>query len=84
MNTPTMGLAEAAKTLKIHPHSMEKLIRSGEIAAGKVGRSYVLLSHDVLAYAEKVILQQTSDRIRGHKPTVRRSPKSGRQVTSSY
>src|SRR5690606_2564113 len=30
----TMGLAEAADTLKIHPHSLEKLIRAGEISAG--------------------------------------------------
>lgn len=59
-----MGLAEAAATLKIHPHSLEKLIRSGEIAAGKVGRAYVLMTCDVLAYAENIILMQTADRLR--------------------
>lgn len=68
MTTHTMGLAEAAETLKIHPHSLEKLIRSGEIAAGKVGRAYVLMTRDVLAYAEKIIINQTADRLR-NRPT---------------
>lgn len=73
--TPTMSLIEAAKALKIHPHSLEKMIRAGDIAAGKVGRAYVLMTRDVLAYAEKVILQQTADRLRS-KP----SPHRGRKV----
>jgi excisionase family DNA binding protein len=63
-NTPiTMSLLEAASTLKIHPHTAEKLIRTGKIPAGKIGRSYVLLSRDVLTYAEKIIIQQTTDRL---------------------
>lgn len=65
---PTMSLAEAANTLKIHPHTLEKIIRDGEIPAGKVGRSYLMLTRDVLAYAEKIILQQTADRL-GSRPT---------------
>lgn len=73
--TPTMSLIEAADTLKIHPHSLEKLIRAGDIAAGKVGRAYVLLTRDVISYAEKVIIQQTADRLRA-KP----SPHRGRKV----
>ncbi|WP_226467064.1 helix-turn-helix domain-containing protein [Hydrogenophaga taeniospiralis] len=58
-----MSLLEAASTLKIHPHTAEKLIRTGKIPAGKIGRSYVLLSRDVLTYAEKIIIQQTADRL---------------------
>ena len=46
---PTMNLKEAAETLKIHPHSMEKIIRAGHIPAGRVGRAYVLMTRDVLA-----------------------------------
>lgn len=61
--SPTMSLAEAADALKIHPHSLEKLIRAGEINAGKVGRAYVLMTRDVLAYVEKVIIQQTAARL---------------------
>lgn len=72
---PTMSLSEAAETLKIHPHSLEKMIRAGDIAAGKVGRAYVLLTRDVVAYAEKIILQQTADRLRKQP-----SPHRGRKV----
>ncbi|GEM_PF-1343082 len=75
---PTMSLAEAADTLKIHPHSLEKMIRAGDIAAGKIGRAYVLLTRDVLAYAEKVIMRDTADRIRAS----RSSPQRGRKIAS--
>ena len=46
---PTMNITEAADTLKIHPHSLEKIIRAGRIPAGRVGRAYVLMTRDVLA-----------------------------------
>lgn len=63
-STPiTMSLLEAASTLKIHPHTAEKLIRTGKIPAGKIGRSYVLLSRDVLMYAERIIIRQTAERL---------------------
>lgn len=75
--SPTMSLTEAAAALKIHPHTLEKLIRSGEIAAGKPGRAYVLLTRDVLAYAEKIILRDTADILRS-----RPSPKRGRKVAA--
>lgn len=61
--SPTMGLAEAADTLHIHPHSLEKLIRAGDIPAGKVGRAYLLMTRDVVAYAEKIVLAQTAERL---------------------
>lgn len=73
---PTMSLLEAAETLQLHPHTLEKLIRAGDIPAGKPGRAYVLMTRDVLAYAEKVILQQTADRLRA-KPN--KGARSGRQ-----
>ena len=51
-----MNLKEAAETLKIHPHSLEKIIRAGRIPAGRVGRAYVLMTRDVLAYAGIITL----------------------------
>ncbi len=77
--SPTMSLVEAADTLKMHPHTLEKLIRAGEIAAGKPGRSYVLLTRDVLAYAEKIILRDTADRIRAARAA---SPQRGRKIAT--
>ena len=53
---PTMNITEAADTLKIHPHSLEKIIRAGDIPAGRVGRAYVLMTRDVLAYAGIITL----------------------------
>ena len=53
---PTMNITEAADTLKIHPHSLEKIIRDGRIPAGRVGRAYVLMTRDVLAYAGIITL----------------------------
>ena len=68
-----MNLKEAAETLKIHPHSMEKIIRAGHIPAGRVGRAYVLMTRDVLAYAERIIIDQTAGRI--HASTTRAARK---------
>lgn len=72
---PTMSVIEAAKTLQIHPHTLEKMIRAGDIAAGKVGRAYVLMTRDVLAYAEKIIMRDTADRLRA-----RPSPQRGGKI----
>ena len=58
---PTMNITEAADTLKIHPHSLEKIIRAGDIPAGRVGRAYVLMTRDVLAYAGIITLLKIND-----------------------
>ena len=64
-----MDVSQAAETLKIHPHSLEKLIRRGDIAAGKIGRAYVLMTKDVLAYVEAIIVKQTSQRLYNKRKT---------------
>ncbi|MBK5571299.1 helix-turn-helix domain-containing protein [Ensifer sp. SSB1] len=63
MNTPTVGLTGAAEILHVHPKTVEDLIRAGTIPAGKVGRSWVMMTRDVLAYAEKLIVAQTAERL---------------------
>lgn len=73
---PTMNITEAADALKIHPHSLEKIIRAGDIPAGRVGRAYVLMTRDVLAYAERVILDQTASRINASTTRVARKGRS--------
>lgn len=77
---PTMNLKEAAETLKIHPHSMEKIIRAGHIPAGRVGRAYVLMTRDVLAYAERIIIDQTAGRINA---STTRAARKGRSRAGS-
>ena len=62
-NTTTVGVPGAAEILHVHPKTVEELIRDGSIPAGKVGRSWVMMTRDVLAYAEKIIISQTAERL---------------------
>lgn len=72
----TLNVHEAAQTLKVHENTILKLIESGAIPAAKIGRAYVMLTKDVMAYAETMIVQQTAARMR-------RSPKScGKRLPS--
>ena len=73
---PTMSLDVAAETMNIHPHTLEKKIRDGEIPAGKVGRSYVLLTADVLKHVRDLIDTQTAMRVRAK---IAASPRRSRQ-----
>lgn len=59
----TVGIREAAEILHVHPKSVEDLIRNGQIPAGKVGRAWVMMTRDVLAYVEMVIIAQTAERL---------------------
>ncbi|WP_280189033.1 helix-turn-helix domain-containing protein [Delftia sp. PS-11] len=67
-NDVTLNLHEAADHLKIHPKTVEDLIRDGALPAGKIGRAYVLMKKDVIRYAESIILKQTADRLRAKSP----------------
>lgn len=65
----TCSVKEAADILKVHASTIEKLIGTGEIPAGRIGRAYVMRTIDVERYAEKVILDQTADRLtKGRRP----------------
>ncbi len=76
MNTPTVGVKEAAQLLQVHENTVEKLIAAGAIPAGKVGRAWVMMTRDVLAHAEKTILDQTAQRLGRRRA---RSPKCVRK-----
>lgn len=62
-NTATVGIKGAADLLNVHPKTVEDLIREGRIPAGKVGRAWVMLTKDVLAYLERLIIEQTGERL---------------------
>jgi excisionase family DNA binding protein len=53
----------AADLMKVHPKTVLDLIGAGALPAGRVGRGYVLLTKDVLAYVEHVIARDTAERI---------------------
>jgi excisionase family DNA binding protein len=71
MTTPTVDVPGAAQLLKVHPKTVEDLIRDCELPAAKVGRAYVLMTKDVLAYIERSIIQQTAARMK--KPATKAS-----------
>ena len=65
----TCTLKEAADILKVHQETVSKLIASGDIPAARTGKQYMIMTRDVVKYAEKLIMQQTADRIlKKHRP----------------
>jgi hypothetical protein len=72
---PTVGVLGAAEILHVHPNRVLELIGAGDIPAGKVGRAWVMMTRDVLAYAEKVIINQTAERLAARRTrTVTKAP----------
>ena len=41
---------KAAEMLNIHPMTLKKMARAGEIAAGKIGRKWVFVDVDLIEY----------------------------------
>ena len=70
----TLNVTQAADLLQVHPNTVFKLVEAGAIPAAKVGRAYVMLHRDVLAYVENQIIRQTAERMGA--TYQRRSPKS--------
>ena len=63
----TVGISGAAEILKVHPNTVEDMIHAGTIPAAKVGRAWVMMTRDVLAYVEKQIIEQTGARLVGRR-----------------
>lgn len=68
MMSPTLNIKTAAEVLQVHPNTVEKLIASCQIPAARVGRAYVILTKDVMAYIENQVCRQTAERMRTSKP----------------
>jgi len=81
MSTPsTLDIPSASKLMNVHPQTTLDLISQGVLRAGKVGRAYVLLYTDVMAHIERVIIQQTAERMGGGPRAKRASPKRRCQI----
>lgn len=71
----TLDINEAGRLMNIHPQTVLDLIGNGTLPAGKIGRAYILLKSDVMNHIERVIVQQTAERMGGMPlPRRRRSP----------
>lgn len=56
--TETIDSTECAELLRCTPEQVEELARAGEIPGLKLGRSWLFVRHDLLAYlAEKARLE---------------------------
>lgn len=63
MSTATVGVMGAAELMRVHPNRVLELIAAGALPAAKVGRSWVMMTRDVLNYIEKQIIDQTGERL---------------------
>lgn len=79
-SNPTVGVPGAAEILHVHPETVKDLISAGAFPAGKVGRSWVMMTKDVLEYAEKLIISQTAERLVAQQ---QKSPKGGSKVRTA-
>jgi excisionase family DNA binding protein len=61
---PTVDVAGAAELMKVHPQTVLDKIAAGELRAGQIGRSYVMLTKDVLQHIEENIVRETAARMR--------------------
>lgn len=65
MNGQTLDVPGAGAMMNVHVKTVLDLINDGTLPAGRVGRAYVLLTKDVMAHIERVIIQQTAARMGG-------------------
>lgn len=63
MSTITVDVPGAADLLKVHPKTVLDLISTGVLPAAKIGRSYVLMTKDVVGYIEAQLIKQMAERM---------------------
>lgn len=61
----TLDLRGAAALMNVHPRTVEAMARDGRLPAAKIGRAYVLLQEDVMAFIARQIASQTAARGEG-------------------
>ncbi|WP_186155036.1 helix-turn-helix domain-containing protein [Burkholderia gladioli] len=59
----TLDLLEAAELLKIDRTTMLDLVNKGDVQGAKIGRAWVFLEDDVVAYLRAQVQIQTQNRI---------------------
>jgi hypothetical protein len=53
----SVGLIEAAKFLRLHPEELRKRLKLGKIPGAKIGRSWVMLTEDLMEYVRRQYAQ---------------------------
>jgi excisionase family DNA binding protein len=62
----TLDLLECADFLKIDRTTLLRLANAGEITGAKIGRAWVFLEDDVVAYLKRQAIEQTRARALAH------------------
>lgn len=74
LDQPTYGIAGACAYLRVSETSLRELIESGELAASKPGREYVIRKQVLDEYLTRLEVEQTAERReafeRGVKPII--------------
>ena len=68
--TDTIDSAECADLLRCTPDQVEELARTGEIPGLKLGRSWLFVRHDLLAYLAEKARQEAEQRRAKRQPGV--------------
>ena len=68
--TDTIDSAECADLLRCTPDQVEELARAGEIPGLKLGRSWLFVRHDLLAYLAEKARQEAEQRRAKRQPGV--------------
>ena len=63
MQSQTLNLKEAADLLKINYHTAQALAASGELPGDKIGRSWVFIEEDLIAWLRERIKQRQAERL---------------------
>jgi excisionase family DNA binding protein len=69
----TLNITEAADMLKIHENTVMELVGSGAIPGAKIGRAWVFIDDDLLAYVRKEIARQSAARVAGQGGNLRKA-----------
>ncbi len=69
----TLNTTRAAELLCVHPNRILEMINDGRLPAARIGRAWVLMERDVMAYLEAQIVAQTSKRRLGEAGPRRRA-----------
>jgi len=62
VRSTTVDIEGAAQLMNIHARTAEKLVVRGILPAARIGRAYVLMERDVLAYIEEQVACQTAQK----------------------
>lgn len=63
----TLLLPQAAEFLKAHPETVRRRAATGELSGAKVGRSWVFLQADLVAYLRSLYPNQASQGVINHR-----------------